>query len=50
MWRWLFLVVVVVLTGCATARNPDDVSTIPWNTPQRWEGAGALGGFRPGSP
>ena len=54
MRHWLFLALLalttVLATGCATS-NPDDVSTIPWNRPQDWEGAGALGGFRPpGSP
>ncbi len=33
-------------TGCATTKE-DEVSTIPWNRPQSWEGTGALGGFRP---
>jgi hypothetical protein len=52
MARWLLLFLLAVLAGgCSTTRNPDDVSTIPWNRPQGWEGAGALGGFRPpGSP
>ncbi len=27
----------LVLTGCATD-NPDNVSSLPWNTPQNWEG------------
>lgn len=52
MLRWLsLLAAVMMLTGCATTRDPDDISTIPWNRPQGWEGAGALGGLRtPGSP
>lgn len=34
--------------GCATTpEDKDDVSSIPWNRPQNWEGTGALGGFRP---
>lgn len=46
----LLAVAAVVLVGCATT-NERDVSSIPWNRPQSWEGAGALGGFRPpGSP
>jgi hypothetical protein len=32
--------------GCATT-GERDVSTIPWNRPQPWEGAGGFGGFRP---
>jgi hypothetical protein len=47
MMRWLFLLMVTGLVGCSTARSPDDISTIPWNRPQGWEGTGALGGFRP---
>jgi hypothetical protein len=37
------------LSGCATSepQDPDRVSTIPWNRPERWEGQGALGGFAP---
>jgi len=40
----------IVLTGCASTEpeDPNRVSTIPWNTPQRWEGQGPLGGFQPG--
>ena len=49
----LFLVVVagaILAGGCATQKE-SDVSTIPWDRPQQWEGGGALGGFRPpGSP
>ncbi len=42
--------VVLLASGCATPRE-DDVSSIPWNRPQQWEGAGGMGGFRPpGSP
>ncbi len=45
----LILLAALAVAGCATQR--DDVSTIPWNRPQSWEGAGGLGGFRtPGSP
>jgi hypothetical protein len=47
----LFVLVVAALSaGCATSKE-DNVSSIPWNRPQQWEGTGALGGFRPpGSP
>jgi len=57
MRRWLLLLGLVAGTGlglgCASPNTSTDekVSTIPWNRPQSWEGAGALGGFRPpGSP
>jgi hypothetical protein len=41
----------VFLSGCATTKQDNDVSSIPWNRPQDWEGTGAMGGFRPpGSP
>lgn len=37
------------LSGCATdtARqdDPNRVSTIPWNRPEKWEGQGPLGGM-----
>jgi hypothetical protein len=40
----------VLGAGCATT-NENDVSTIPWNRPQSWEGSSGFGGFRPpGSP
>jgi hypothetical protein len=51
MKRWMFLLILLaaaaVEMGCATTRNDDNVSTIPWNRPQDWEGSGALGGMRP---
>jgi hypothetical protein len=37
---------VALAVGCATPKE-GDVSSIPWNRPQGWEGTGALGGFRP---
>jgi hypothetical protein len=50
MRPWFFLGLLTLVTalagGCATS-NEGDVSSIPWNRPQSWEGAGALGGFRP---
>lgn len=39
------------LTGCASSdaqRNPDEVSSIPWNRPERWEGQGPFGGMLQG--
>ena len=50
MRRWLYLFVgagiVILATGCATTKD-EDVSTIPWNRPQSWEGQGSLGGMHP---
>lgn len=51
----LLLAATVLLSGCETApensptANPQRaaVSSIPWNKPASWEGAGALGGFMP---
>ena len=42
----LLSLVAALSSGCATS-NEGDVSTIPWNRPQSWEGSGALGGFTP---
>lgn len=42
--------ICALLPGCATSDQPDDpnrVSSIPWNRPERWEGRGVLGGFSP---
>lgn len=48
MKPWMFLLFGLVLAGgCATTKTEDNVSSIPWNKPQQWEGQGALGGFRP---
>lgn len=33
-----------LLAGCATA-DPDAESDIPWNVPQRWEGAPGIPGL-----
>ena len=35
---------LALLGGCATT-NDDNVSSIPWDRPQSWEGTGALGAF-----
>lgn len=37
---------ILLASGCSTTKE-GDVSSIPWNRPQQWEGSGALGGFRP---
>lgn len=41
----------VFLSACASTepQDPNRVSTIPWNRPEKWEGQGALGGFSPNS-
>jgi hypothetical protein len=46
VFAFLAAVTVALATGCATTEE-ENVSTIPWNRPQGWEGTGALGGFRP---
>jgi hypothetical protein len=38
--------IVVLASGCASTQQQGDVSSIPWDRPQQWEGAGALGGFQ----
>jgi hypothetical protein len=46
----VFGVVCLSLGGCASEKenDPNQVSTIPWNRPQSWEGPGTLGGaFNP---
>jgi hypothetical protein len=46
----LLVSLAALMSGCATPKE-GEVSSIPWNRPQGWEGQGALGGFRPpGSP
>lgn len=37
---------MVLVSGCATTNDDNNVSSIPWDRPQQWEGAGALGGFQ----
>ena len=50
MVRTILLSVLLAATslgaGCATTKD-EDISSMPWNRPQSWEGTGALGGFRP---
>ena len=58
--RIIFLLALAVagsglMSGCASTttqqQQDNNVSSIPWNRPQDWEGGGAMGGFRPpGSP
>ncbi|MEA3213496.1 MAG: hypothetical protein QOE70_6553 [Chthoniobacter sp.] len=41
---------LVLLPGCAQQEeDPNRVSTIPWNRPEKWEGQGALGSMNPNS-
>ena len=44
-------VLLVLLPSCAEdkAQDPNKVSTIPWNRPEKWEGQGPMGGMMPGS-
>lgn len=50
----LLLLAASALSSCATQKEPeplikqdgDQVSTIPWNKPQSWEGQGQLGGLQ----
>ena len=43
-------VLSVVLASCAEHESdPNRVSTIPWNRPEKWEGQGPLGGMGMGS-
>lgn len=42
--------VLGLLPSCASQEeDPNRVSTIPWNRPEKWEGQGPLGSMNPGS-
>lgn len=43
--------VLVLLPSCSSDKpaDPNKVSTIPWNRPEKWEGQGPMGGMMPGS-
>lgn len=48
----ILLGIALGLGGCATSdepKNPNNVSSIPWNKPAPWEGQGPFGGLTPGS-
>ena len=51
--RFIALAILVftvwTLAGCASnePQDPNQVSSIPWNRPERWEGQGPLGSFMP---
>ena len=57
MLRFLALLslggMLLFLSSCADTptqpQDPNRVSTIPWNRPEKWEGQGPLGGFSPNS-
>ncbi len=39
---------LAMVTGCASSSasaDQEQVSTLPWNRPQKWEGTGMLGGL-----
>ena len=43
---------LISLGGCASTepkKDPDNVTTIPWNKPERWEGSGPFGSMMPGA-
>jgi hypothetical protein len=43
----------ILVTACSSdsdqQSDPNRVSTIPWNRPEKWEGQGPMGGMMPGS-
>ena len=43
----LLMILAGLLAGCQTPQE-GELSSIPWNRPQSWEGTGALGGMQPG--
>ena len=48
----LFLgALVMLLSSCADPqpKDPNKVSTLPWNQPEKWEGQGPMGGMMPNS-
>jgi hypothetical protein len=54
MLQRIFLLVILLcgslfLPGCASdqPQDPNRVSSIPWNRPEKWEGQGPLGSFTP---
>jgi len=47
----LLLGITFGLSGCATSeqqKDPDRVTSIPWNRPEQWEGQGPFGGLLQG--
>ena len=45
----LLLGSLFLLPGCGSdqPQDPNRVSTIPWNRPEKWEGQGPMGSFNP---
>lgn len=45
------LALSILLPACASQQedDPNRVSTIPWNRPEKWEGQGPLGSMMPGA-
>jgi len=43
----LWLLLLAGLTACASSPKDDQeqVSSLPWNRPQKWEGQGQMGGM-----
>jgi len=47
---WLLIIAFsIALVSCADPQpkpaNQDQVSSIPWNRPEKWEGQGMMGGL-----
>lgn len=52
IFRIIFVALAAAMAGCTTthtASQEENVSSIPWNRPQSWEGQGAFGGMMPGN-
>jgi hypothetical protein len=49
----LLAVFFLLTAGCAVDKKPSASqggSSLPWNRPQSWEGAGMMGGMMSGTP
>ena len=49
---FLLAAAAAALMASCTSDQPDDpnnVSTIPWNRPEKWEGQGPMGSMMPGT-
>ncbi|MDR3403623.1 MAG: hypothetical protein P4L99_14080 [Chthoniobacter sp.] len=49
---FLLAAAAAALMAACTSDKPEDpnsVTTIPWNRPEKWEGQGPMGGMMPGS-
>ena len=49
IWCLLIAALSLVLASCAESQpkagGQDQVSAIPWNRPEKWEGQGMMGGM-----